>query len=156
MNQIFFKYTTGPYGWLSNFSLHPVTFQGKVYLTSEHLYQSLKFVDPKTQETIRAAANPKMAAHLGRTLLGMRKDWDEEKIAIMEEVLWQKLDSNRELEAKLLSTGEAELIEESRKDSFWGNGADGKGRNELGKLWMKIREELRLREEKNERRINWN
>ena len=31
-------------------------------------------------------------------------------------------------------------------DSFWGCGADRKGQNELGKLWMKLRAELRQSE----------
>jgi predicted NAD-dependent protein-ADP-ribosyltransferase YbiA (DUF1768 family) len=42
-----------------------------------------------------------------------------------------------------------ELIEDSPVDSFWGRGPDHKGKNHLGKLWMKIQKEneSRLRKE---------
>jgi len=43
----------------------------------------------------------------------------------------------------LLTTGDRELIEDSWWDSFWGWGADQRGQNMLGKLWMKLRAELR-------------
>lgn len=67
----------------------------------------------------------------------------------MKQVLHLKLDQNPILKEKLLDTGEAEILEDAPWDSWWGIGKDGKGRNELGKLWQKIRAELRLREEKN-------
>lgn len=156
MAQIFFKYTNVPYGWLSNFSLYPIRYYGEMYATSEHLYQSLKFSDLNSAKLVRETKTAKEAAQLGRTLPGMISNWDDIKIDVMEKVLWEKVDQHEILQKWLLETGEAEIIEESKRDSFWGNGPDGKGRNELGKLWMKIREELRLREEKNDRRINWN
>lgn len=156
MTQIFFKYTTGPYGWLSNFSLYPIRYYGEMYATSEHLYQSLKFSDLNSAKLVREAKTAKEAAQLGRTLPGIIANWDDIKIDVMEKVLWEKLDQHCLLEKRLLDTGNSEIIEESHKDSFWGNGPDGNGRNELGKLWQKIRGALRLREEKNDRRVNRN
>jgi predicted NAD-dependent protein-ADP-ribosyltransferase YbiA (DUF1768 family) len=41
-----------------------------------------------------------------------------------------------------LQTGKKKIVEDSPKDSFWGWGPDRKGRNELGKLWMKLRKEI--------------
>ncbi|KAG6331540.1 hypothetical protein ID866_7550 [Astraeus odoratus] len=43
----------------------------------------------------------------------------------------------------LLGTGDAELIEDSPRDYFWGIGADKTGRNELGKALQRLRQELR-------------
>jgi len=48
-----------------------------------------------------------------------------------------------ELKAKLLATGDAELIEGNHwGDIVWGV-CRGKGENRLGKILMKVREELR-------------
>ena len=143
-------------GWLSNFSRFIVTYEGLAYPTSEHLYQALKFTDSASRERIRLTPKPMEAARLGRTLPGMRADWDSVKLAVMEEVLWLKLDQNPYLKEKLLATGEAEIIEDATWDSWWGCGADGKGRNELGKLWQKIRTELCLREKEVGRKVKGN
>jgi len=34
------------------------------------------------------------------------------------------------------------LVENSDKDSFWGCGFDKKSENNMGKIWMKIRQEI--------------
>lgn len=35
------------------------------------------------------------------------------------------------------------IVEDSPKDSFWGWGESRNGQNNLGKLWMKLREEIK-------------
>jgi hypothetical protein len=48
-----------------------------------------------------------------------------------------------ELKTKLLATGDAELIEGNWwGDVYWGV-CNGEGRNELGKILMQVRDELR-------------
>jgi predicted NAD-dependent protein-ADP-ribosyltransferase YbiA (DUF1768 family) len=42
----------------------------------------------------------------------------------------------------LLSTKNEEIVEDNPNNSFWGNGKDGKGENQMGKILMKIRSEL--------------
>jgi len=61
----------------------------------------------------------------------------------MEETLSYKFQQHPQLKHMLLATGEAELVEDSDKDSFWGVGADRKGRNELGKALGRLRTGLR-------------
>lgn len=61
----------------------------------------------------------------------------------MDEALWCKFTQHPDLKAELLSTGDAELVEDSDKDAFWGVGADRKGRNELGKALERLRAKLR-------------
>jgi predicted NAD-dependent protein-ADP-ribosyltransferase YbiA (DUF1768 family) len=39
--------------------------------------------------------------------------------------------------------GDALLVEHTRKDSYWGEGGDGRGRNMLGQILSGVREELR-------------
>lgn len=61
----------------------------------------------------------------------------------MDEALWCKFTQHSDLKAELLSTGDAELVEDSDKDAFWGVGADRRGRNELGKALERLRAKLR-------------
>ena len=69
----------------------------------------------------------------------------EQKLAIMEKVLYAKFVDNLDLRAQkyLLSTGDRELVEHTTGDNLWGDGGDGSGANLLGKTLMKIRAALR-------------
>lgn len=69
----------------------------------------------------------------------------EEKLAIMEKVLYAKFVNNINGSARryLLSTGDRELIEHTTSDNLWGDGGDGSGANLLGKTLMRIRASLR-------------
>lgn len=42
---------------------------------------------------------------------------------------------------KLQQTGTRQIIENSWRDDFWGWGENKDGQNNLGKLWMQIRDE---------------
>ena len=42
---------------------------------------------------------------------------------------------------KLLETKDYPIVEDSPKDDYWGWGSDRNGENNLGKLWMELREE---------------
>ena len=53
-----------------------------------------------------------------------------------------KLRQNSYVMHKLVQTGKTKIVEDSPKDSFWGWGPDKKGRNELGKIWMRLRKEV--------------
>jgi predicted NAD-dependent protein-ADP-ribosyltransferase YbiA (DUF1768 family) len=60
----------------------------------------------------------------------------------MEDLVRLKFTTHPDLCERLLTTGDAELIEgNSWNDTFWGV-CRGKGRNELGKVLMKVRSEL--------------
>ena len=41
-----------------------------------------------------------------------------------------------------MATGDAKLIEHTRNDKYWADAGDGSGKNMLGILLMKVREEL--------------
>ena len=53
--------------------------------------------------------------------------------------LKRKFKTHIELRDRLLATGEAILIEHTHKDSYWADGGDGKGKNRLGILLMRLR-----------------
>ena len=41
-----------PYGWLGNMSPYPIKFGDDTYLTTEALFQALRFSDPEIQAKI--------------------------------------------------------------------------------------------------------
>ena len=128
----------------SNF--YPAAFKvnGVWYSTSEHYYQAMKFLDPKWHEHIRSQPTPRLAANEGRrTDLPIREDWEDVKINIMYDALVYKFTSRPDLRALLLSTGEANIIEDSPYDYIWGCGKDGTGKNHLGRLLMLVRHNFR-------------
>jgi ribA/ribD-fused uncharacterized protein len=73
----------------------------------------------------------------------MRPDWEQVKILIMTSLVRDKFTRHQDLKEQLLATGDAELIEGNWwGDTFWGV-CKGKGENHLGKVLMKVREELK-------------
>jgi ribA/ribD-fused uncharacterized protein len=61
----------------------------------------------------------------------------------MMEAVEAKFRQHEALRALLLDTGDAMLVEHTKRDAFWGDGGDGSGRNELGRILMAVRERLR-------------
>ena len=43
----------------------------------------------------------------------------------------------------MLSTGDSKIYEHTKNDKYWADGEDGSGKNMLGILLMKLREELK-------------
>jgi len=136
----------GEFGhFMSNFSAFEVNYDGQIWKTSEHAYQAAKFPkDSSVYKEILAATSAHNALKLAeRNHEHNRSDWNEtEKICVMTVIVRAKHDQHEYIQRKLLETGNAELIENSPTDSFWGRGPDWKGRNELGKIWMRLRQEM--------------
>lgn len=133
---------TGENYFLSNFYPVEVVYNGKLYPSSEHAYQAAKAVNDSDAELIRNAATPGESKKLGR-VVKYRDDWDQVKDYAMECILRNKF-SNPDLEKMLLNTGDKYLIEGNYwNDTYWGI-CRGTGENRLGKLLMKIRNELVL------------
>ena len=136
---------TGEYAFLSNFFAHPIEINGDIYPTNEHAFQALKTDDPAERQKVRLAKTPTSAKSLGKRVT-LRDDWDRDRFYVMERLVRAKF-ADPELAAKLLATGGRELIEgKTWRDTTWGcvRGGDGewKGRNELGKILMRVREEI--------------
>lgn len=139
-----FYSTIGDYGCFSNFSRHHLFLKDKMWKTSEHYFQAQKFAGTSHEEELRLADSPMQVAKMGRDRKRpLRKDWEEIKDDIMREALRAKFTQNKELSKILLETGDAELVEHTTNDNYWGDGGDGSGKNMLGKFLMKLREELR-------------
>ncbi|KAF9533937.1 hypothetical protein CPB83DRAFT_757105 [Crepidotus variabilis] len=145
--KILFYHKHAPYYGFTNFSSHQVYYKGKLYPTSEHLFQSFKFSGhrPDLAEHIRTCSDrPSVAFSEARRFQAeVRSDWKQVNIEKMDITLREKFIQNAGLRAELLSTGDAELVEDSDKDAFWGVGANGHGRNELGKALERLRDDFR-------------
>lgn len=144
--KLYFYDRNTPYYGFTNFSRHNVQYHGHNYLTSEHLFQSLKFLShrPDIAARIRGCRRPSEALSEARRYKEyQRSDWFHVNIHMMDEVLLRKFTQHPSLKSELLSTGDLELIEDSPVDAFWGIGKDGKGRNELGKALERLRDKFR-------------
>ncbi len=145
-----------------------------VAVSSECLYQAMKGVqsngvlsrealavlnakEPNQQRAGQTLAGTNMTIFHGPTSIpvpgSVRRFCDADysvKEESMRQILLCKFSQNPPLLGMLLGTGDALLVENAgAKDPFWGNGADGKGRNALGKVLMAVRDDFQ-----NETRAN--
>jgi N-glycosidase YbiA len=147
MTIYFYSNREEPYGVFSNFSPHGVEMEGEWWPTTEHYFQSRKFAGTPHAEEVRRARTPKDAANMGRERnRPLRPDWEEVKDDVMRRAVLRKFETHAELRALLLSTGDEEIVENAPGDYYWGCGANGTGRNMLGKILVETREILRGRE----------
>ncbi len=144
MDRIEFYRERDGYGEFSNFASFPVQIDGKYWPTTEHYFQAQKFHGTDREEAIRLAASPSIAAKMGRSRrFPLRRDWEQVKDEIMYHAVMAKFTQYAKLRDLLLATGSAEIVEHTGNDSYWADGGDGHGRNQLGKTLMRVREELR-------------
>lgn len=128
--------------YLSPFSAHEVTVDGVTYKTAEHAYQSLRMV-PEVRQRVMAAASPMDAWRVAQDLKKEGKlDPEHDKDALMEKIFRAKLDQHADIKKILIDSGTRELLKVWDTDYYWGTGADRTGENKMGKLWMKLRNEL--------------
>jgi ribA/ribD-fused uncharacterized protein len=148
---IVFCKTTEPYGWLHNMcSGFPISYDGTLWLSSEHLYQAHRFDNIRERDYIASKKNGFLAKQTCRQLLengsGYPAEiWDFVKVDIMYFCLQLKFGSHENIRRSLIDTHPLPLVEYSTKDSFWGaKKVGGKlvGKNTLGKLLMKLRLEF--------------
>ncbi len=133
---------------LSNFSAFTLQWQGKRFDTSEAAYHYQKFIGWGTpQDQILRAPSAHEAYQVAQRWRHLvRDDWNSVRVDVMGEILRAKVAQHEYVRRKLLATGDRELVENSWRDGFWGWGADRSGQNQLGKLWMAIRAEIRTQE----------
>jgi len=132
------------YGDFSNFASFPIALDKKTWPTSEHYFQAQKFKEPRLREEIRKVKSPMVAARMGRDRsLPLRRDWESVKVDAMTRAVRAKFAQHDDLRALLLDTGDTRIVEHTSNDSYWGDGGDGSGRNMLGTILMRVRDELR-------------
>lgn len=127
------------YAFLSNFYDAPVEYEGLVFQNNEAAFQAMKNPAQAHKFTDIGA---KSAKRRGRQV-ELRNDWEHVKECIMYEICLAKFTQHPDLKEKLLATGDKFLTEGNYwGDTEWGI-CGGKGKNKLGKILMRVREELR-------------
>ena len=129
-----------------NFSSFKVEWNGYLFASVEEAYQAASFMgsDEELVEKIKKSHSADEAQRISYANRDKRReDWDDVKISIMEELLRLKIEQNPYVKKKLLQTEDYMIVEDSPKDDFWGWGPNRNGQNNLGKLWMKLRKELK-------------
>ncbi len=145
----------GEYYFLSNFYEVPVAYKGVTYLNNEAAFQAQKTISayqrskgeiPLLSEEIRFSnLNASEAKKLGKRV-SLRKDWEEVKVSLMQEIVDAKFDQHPDLAEKLLETGDEHLEEGNTwGDKIWGT-VKGQGKNLLGQILMNTRERLKEQE----------
>lgn len=136
----------GDYRFLSNFFVgEPLRVLGMTFMTSEHMYQALKTIDPVEVKAVLSCQSPGEAKRLGKSLT-LREDWDSIKDRAMELCIGHKFASNPKLTEKLLDTGSTFLLEGNTwHDNYWGacsctNCGYDDWQNKLGYTLMRYRD----------------
>ena len=129
---------------LDNFSSFKVEYKGYLYSSAEEAYQAAHFIDtaPEIAEQIKNSHS----AHEAQKIYFANKDkqdkeWSKKALTVMKEILICKIEQNPYVLKKLLETKDYPIAEDSPKDDYWCWGSDRTGENNLGKLWMELREE---------------
>ncbi len=140
------------YYFLSNMYPCKIKYDGLTYECSETIYIAMKF--EKNQTRIIDGKEVNLREYFSKIKDGkfrkkeqqsypIDKNFKKNKLDIMEKIIREKFKIPF-LRKLLLKTEDLELVELNNwKDYFWGV-CDGKGENHLGKILMKIREEIKL------------
>ena len=152
MNDIVIGKVKDEGGCWGNMAPFPIEFDGKRWLTSEALFQAMRFDDEQIREAIRNEKSPmgaKMKAKKNREKM-IVTPMSEADLKNMRLVLRLKIEQHPALRQMLIESGDAFIVEDCTRRQrgsglFWGAALiDGEwvGQNWLGKLWMELRDEL--------------
>lgn len=131
------------YFFLSNFYPCNITYKEIIYTNSESCFQGQKDLSRSKEFS---NLSPVQGKRLGRRV-NLRKDWNRVRLTIMKEIIRCKFTQNLDLKKKLLEIEDSLLIETNNwNDTYWGV-CRNKGQNNLGKILMKIREEIKKEKE---------
>lgn len=147
---VWFRKTSEAFGGLSNMcSGYPLVVNGYHIRSSEALYQACRFPDsPDLQSLIINEKSPMTAKMKSKPhRISTRDDWESVRVAVMRWTLQVKLAQNFIKFGKLLEEScPKQIVEDSRKDIFWGavrEKSDNSiltGVNALGRLLMELRQ----------------
>lgn len=132
-----------PYFELANFYPVEIKLDRVTWPTVEHYFQAQKTNLPDWKEKIRLSPTGLEAKKIGWEVPDYDdKSWLDQREAVMEKAVRAKFEQHENLKRLLTETGEALLIEESDEaDEFWGM-RNGSGKNKMGRLLMRLRDEF--------------
>ena len=149
---IWFKKVAEEYGWLGNMAPYPIKFDGKVWLTSEALFQSMRFDDDSIKEMIRVEKSPmgakmKSKKYKDQMVVVPMSELDVEN---MRKCVKIKFDQHPQLKNALIETGKSLIYQDTgnkngKREMFWGvkrlSESEWDGNNMMGRILMELREE---------------
>lgn len=136
-------YFKNEYYFLSNMCQlsNPVTYNGYDFYSTEEAYQASKcasledfnkFLRNNENGSLKSKSlfNGYSAKQKGKTVK-LRDDWNDVKVSIMEDLVYQKFSKNHHLAEKLLSIpDDVEIVENNKwHDNFWGSCTCNKCKN---------------------------
>ena len=152
-------------GYLSNWFLSEFTVGGITFSSMEQymMYEkAVLFKDQTTAEKILQTDDVAEIKALGRTVQNFdEKVWVKKREGIVYRGVSEKFRQNPELAEKLEKTGEEIIAECAVKDRIWGIGLSmtdeyrfcvdkWRGQNLLGKILMRVREDIRYQNKVNQ------
>ncbi|KAE8235974.1 hypothetical protein A4X13_0g9311 [Tilletia indica] len=124
--KIYFGIETEPFFFLSPLFPSRLSFGPHEFLTAEAFYQAAKFA--KHPDLVVAIQNTTSSGDMLYKTQHWNEyvpeDWDEKSLSIMKEIQLLKFSQHKQLRARLVQTGNAELIYRSKTDvstSVWQN-----------------------------------
>ncbi len=133
----------GEYRWLSNFWPVQILYKERVFHNVENAYHSEKNNNPEWKDFCAQEEDPRVVK-LKSLEVSLCEDWEEIRVDVMKELLDIKF-SQEPFTTQLLETGD-EYLQEGNDwgDVFWGIDLEtGEGKNILGEMIMRVRDELR-------------
>lgn len=134
------------YWFLSNMYPTKIEIEGLTFDCAEAAFQSFKTLDMDERKQFEGI-DGFTAKKLGRRIK-LRKDWNNNRLEIMKRVVKAKFQQHPYLKEKLLALNEYIVEDNTWNDKFWGR-CNGKGENNLGKILMEVRQELKYPPRKN-------
>lgn len=134
-------YFRGEYDFLSNFYKCSVEYDGIHYSSVENAFQAAKTLDLEERKQFEKCP-AKEAKKLGKTVK-LRSDWEDVKVKIMCNLVFQKFNNSEYLRTRLLIVQDKIVEENFWHDNFWGICKCGRcagGYNMLGNILQGVRE----------------
>lgn len=129
---------TKDYQFLSNSYNFPLVVDGIPYTNAESAFWAQRVKDSRARNKFsRLSGNKARAKAIQAEPV---EDWDENSISYMEKVLRSKFKDPKLMKLLLKTKGQNLINTNTYRDDYWGVYM-GKGKNLLGKLLMKIRDE---------------
>ena len=128
---------------LSNFYPCKLHVFDQEFKSSEAAYQYTKALENSDIETADAILEAPAAKEVKRLShrITSNSGWYKKKVDVMKDILDAKLEQCQAFKQRLSLTGSLQLIEDTDYE-YWGRGSDGRGKNMMGTLLMRLRESI--------------
>lgn len=115
-----------------------------MFPTVEHAYHAARIKSGPERDSIKNAPSPLDAWRESQKYKNNKELQNPlfDKDTVVEELFRAKILQHPDIIKILKETGSRELLKVWATDYYWGTGEDGSGQNKMGKLWMKLRDEL--------------